>query len=359
VQIHQVLVSASPGDAITNTALEIRSLLRRSGDSDIFARHVHPSLADDVIGLERYGILRLGARPRDDVLVYHASIGDSETQRFIMERRERVVLIYHNISPTEAFRLHDRNFAQLLEAGRQDLAPLRDRVQIALAVSHFNAAELVALGYSDVRVLPPIVDTDKLHRTRPDKLASAELMWVAGPVVLNVGQVLPHKRPEYLVEAFHVLSTYLLPEANLVLVGHPRLPSFRDAVQRQINELGLKRAMMTGQISAGTLRSFYDRADIFVTASDHEGFCVPLLEAMSFKVPIVARATSAIPETLGGAGLLVDPEDSPAVFAEAMAEVLTDPDLRDELVGRGSRRLSHFDADVARAELLEHLLSVV
>ena len=124
-------------------------------------------------------------------------------------------------------------------------------------------------------------------------------------------------------------------------------------------ELGLHNAWITGAIPPETLRSFYERADVFVTASDHEGFCVPLLEAMSFDVPIVARATSAVPETLGGAGLLVDATDGPLVIAEAWAHVLTDRGERDRLIARGAERLHDFDPDDARRQILEHLATVL
>jgi glycosyltransferase involved in cell wall biosynthesis len=178
-------------------------------------------------------------------------------------------------------------------------------------------------------------------------------------MALFVGQILPHKRPEFLIQAFHALVTYLEPGANLVLVGSPRLPRFAAAVQLQIVELSLHRAWITGAIPPETLRSFYERADVFVTASDHEGFCVPLLEAMSFDLPVVARATTAIPETLGGAGLLLDPDDGPVVMAEALAEVMGNARARTDLVQRGKARLADFDPDDARRVVLEHLESVL
>jgi glycosyltransferase involved in cell wall biosynthesis len=360
MQIHQVLVSASPGDAITNAAFEIRDLLRQAGPSEIFAHHIHPGIADDVVKLDYYGQHGSGGRPRNDVLLYHASIGDPEVHGFITERPERLVLVYHNISPSSAFATYEPGFAGLLEAGRKDLAQLRDRTTLALADSEFNAAELVALGYRDVRVSPLIIDPAALHGVELDEGTTHHLTTqVEGPVLLFVGQILPHKRPELLVQAFHVLVTYLVPEANLVLVGSPRLPRFRHAVQDQIAELNLHRAWITGAVPPETLRSFYERANLFVTASDHEGFCVPLLEAMSFGLPVVARATTAIPETLAGAGILVDADDSTIVMAEALAEVLTNVEVRDELTARGRRRLADFDPDRARQTILEHLLSVV
>jgi glycosyltransferase involved in cell wall biosynthesis len=182
---------------------------------------------------------------------------------------------------------------------------------------------------------------------------------VHGPLALFVGQLLPHKRPELLVEALHAVATYLIPEAHLVLVGAKRIPRFAAAVQRQIVELGLGNAWITGAISQAELRAYYERADLFVTASDHEGFCVPLLEAMSFGVPIVARGTSAIPETLAGAGIVLDPQDGPLVFAEAWANVATDSSVRDQLVARGRARLADFDPDDARKQVLDHLAAVM
>jgi len=359
LQINQVLVSASPGDAITSSAFELRDLLRRLGPSEIFARNIHPGIATEVVPLDRY-FLVASPRPRDDLLLYHASIGDPEVHGFVIDRPERLVLIYHNISPAEAFAPYEPGFAGLLEAGRRDLAVLRDRVVLALCDSAFNASELIALGYANVRVSPLIIDHTSLRSVRLDEGTSEHLdTLVQGPMLLFVGQVLPHKRPELLVHAYHALATYLVPEAHLVMVGSPRLPRFAGAVQQQINELGLRHAWMTGAVPPETLRSFFERADLFVTASDHEGFCVPLLEAMSFEVPIVARATSAIPETLAGSGRLLDPGDGPLVMAEAWAELIGDDTERRRLVERGTDRLRAFDPDDARRQVLEHLGSVL
>lgn len=359
MQFHQVLVSASPGDAITHSAFELRRLLRRLGPSDIFARNVHPGIADEVIDLDKY-FLSSSLRPRDDMLLYHASIGDPEVHGFVADRPERLVLMYHNIAPAEAFVPYEPGFAGLLEAGRRDLALIKDRVALALCDSAFNASELVALGYDDVRISPLIVDAASLHGVDLDEGTARHLDEIMdGPVALFVGQILPHKRPELLVQAFHVLATYLIPEAHLVIVGSPRLPRFATAVQRQIVELGLRNAWITGAIPPETLRSFYERADLFVTASDHEGFCVPLLEAMSFRLPIVARATTAIPETLGGAGLLLDPRDDALVMAEAWAALIGDAEERQRLIAKGSERLLAFDPDDARRQVLEHLGSIL
>lgn len=358
MEIHQLLVSASPGDAITNAALELRALLRRVGPSEIFARYYDPSLAGDVLPLTRYAKGRT-PHPEDNVLLFHASIGEPELFSFMCERPERLVLMYHNISPPEPFQPYDPAFAGLLEAGRRELAQLRDRVTMALADSPFNARELERAGYRDVRVSPLIVDVAHLREVVPDQATTHHLeTQVEGPVLLFVGQLLPHKRPDLLVKAYHTLVTYLLPEAHLVVVGAGRLPRYRQALQIFVHELNLARAWLAGPVTLAQLVAFYRRADAFVTASEHEGFCVPLLEAMAFDVPVVARAHAAIPETLSGAGLVLPADEDPLLMAEAMAAVLQEGDLRESLVRRGRSRLGDFDPERAREVVLGHLLDV-
>jgi glycosyltransferase involved in cell wall biosynthesis len=354
--VHQVLVSASRGDAVTGFAFELRRLLRPFGRSEIFARHIDIGLAGEVYGLNRYE----RDVPRADVLIYHGSIGDPDVSAFLDERPERLVLIYHNISPAESFAPYEPDFAARLRAGREDLARLRDRVDLALAVSAFNAAELTAMGFTDVRITPLIIDPSSLRGAAADDDTRHHLdAHVRGSLALFVGQLLPHKRPELLVEALHAIATYLIPEAHLVLLGPKRLPQFAAAVQRQIVELGLGTVWITGAVTRAELRSYYERADLFVTASDHEGFCVPLIEAMSFDLPIVARGTTAIPETLGGAGLTLDPTDGALVLAEAWAAVASDDAVRARLIDGGRKRLAEFDPDDARRQLLTHLAEVM
>jgi len=350
-----VLASASAGDAVTGFALEVRELLRAFGPSEVFAPHVDPRVADEVHELRYYA-----DHPTDGAtIVYHASIGNDVVYGFLAGRREPLVLVYHNISPPESFAPYEPALAALLESGRDQVARLRPKVALALAVSSFNADDLTTLGYADVRVIPLIVD-GALARVHADGDTVRHLdMYVHGPLALFVGQLLPHKRPELLVEALHTIATYLVPEAHLVLLGARRIPAFAAAVQRQIVELGLANAWIVGSVPPAVLRAYYEKADVFVTASDHEGFCVPLIEAMGFDVPVVARATSAIPETLGGAGILVDASDGPITIGEAITTVATDTAIHDALVARGRARLASFDADAARRRVLDELAPVL
>jgi len=340
-----------------NAALEVRALLRRAGvRSHIFARFIHPDVAGEVFPLETYTANSSGTA--DDVIVYHASIGQAEVTQFLLARPERLVLLYHNISPAEPFLPYDPAFAALLEGGRRELAELRGRVSLALAVSEFNATDLRAAGFPDVAVAPLIVDARRLVGVPPDPVATKALDDVEGPVVLFVGQLLPHKQAHTLLAAYHVVFTYLNPDCELFLVGPTRLARYHEVCRDFVEELNLNGCEIVGPVSDAKLASYFRRADLFVTLSGHEGFCAPLLEAMAFGTPIVARAAAAVPETLDGAGLLIGPQDGPLVAAEAIHEGLSNQVLRRQLVQAGSRRLEHFDPDRSRATLLDHLLSL-
>ena len=359
MEIHQVLATASPGDAIMNSALAQRELLRRIGPSNLYAQNIHPDVADDVQPLARYA-RRLTSKPDRDVIIYHASIGEPRVFGFLMERRERLVVQYHNISPAEPYLTYDPAFAGLLEAGRRELQDLAERTTLALVPSAFNAKDLESLGYSDVRVAPLLVDATQLLRIAPDPDTTQHLQEVIkGPVVLFVGQLLPHKRPDALIKAFHALTTYMCPDFHLIIVGAARLPRYYQLLRMFTEELNLATVWFTGAVSDAELAAFYRRADVFLTLSEHEGFCVPLLESMAFGIPVVGRDGSAIPETMGGAGILLPSKDDSTLAAEVIAEVVSRPEVSRELIARGTRRLADFEPDRSRAVLLEHLIGAL
>ena len=359
MKVHQVVVSAAPGDAVTSAALELQAAFRAIGPSGLYARYIHASLEDRFEFLEDLEAQRQ-SDAHDDVIVFHVSIGEPPVFAFIRDAPERLVVNYHNISPPDPFLSYAPEFARLLEQGRRETAALADRAVLALADSAYNARELEAMGYARVEVAPPVVDIYRLEA----EAASAELdrrvgTVTDGPVVLYVGQQLPHKRPDYLVQMFHLLSTYLDPSAALVMVGAARLPSYAKAVEQEVAELNLDSVVMAGMVEDATLAAWYRRADVFATASEHEGFCMPIVEAMAFGVPVVARGFAAVPETVSGAGVIVPPDASPAVFAEAVARVIRDDRLRPALVDAGRRRVREFAPARARATIVTHLLAAV
>jgi glycosyltransferase involved in cell wall biosynthesis len=354
VGIHQVLVSASPGDAITNMAMAIRRVLRRVGPSEIYARHVADSLLGDVHPLTQYR-----AHHARNILLFHASIGEPAVHSFIMERPEPVVLVYHNVTPPEYFEPFSPTFAELLALGRHEVEALRPRVVCAIAASHYNARELEGMGYRDVRVVPPAINLRHLVDVEPQPLTMDHLATFDGPLLVCVAQLMPHKRPDFLVEMMHIAETYLGMRGFLMLVGHHRLERYARAIKEQVRELNLASVHVVGGVDDADLVAMFRSARAVVTASEHEGFCLPLIEAMTFDKPVVARACAAIPETVGDAALLLPPGNGPTLFAEAVTELLGKPKLEAELIRRGRERVVELERHPPDAAIVEALLETV
>jgi glycosyltransferase involved in cell wall biosynthesis len=353
VGVHQVLVAAAPGDAITNMALGMRDLLSRAVPSEIYARHVHPALAGEVRELRHY-------RPHHarNVLIFHASIGQPEVHQFISERTEPLVLVYHNVTPSEFFEPYDVEFAEMLSLGRQEVERLQPRVVRAIAASQYNARELEAMGYRDVRVVPPVVDFQRLTRVTPRASTMNHLAGFDGPILLSVAQLMPHKRPDFLVEMMHCAETYCALRPVLMLVGHQHIASYARVVKEQVRELTVD-VHVVGAVDDADLAAMYRSAVAVVSASEHEGFCVPLVEAMTFDKPVIARSFGAIPETVGDAGLLLPAGPGPTLFAEAVVEVTRNAALRADLAARGRRRVAELESASAETEILGALLEAV
>ena len=359
-RIDQLVVSAVPGDAITTAALELQPVLAEIGPSGLYARYIHPEMEDRFEFPEARPAMG-SAHPDRDVILYHASIGEPTLRDVLLHGPERLVVNYHNVSPAQAFRPYDPEFAGRLEAGREEVAALAGRAVLALANSAYSAAELTVAGYAQVRVAPLMPDWQRLvSASVPTDVQQRVDTFAEGPVVLFVGQLLPHKRPDFLVQTAHVLTTYLRGDARLVLVGAARLPRYEQVVRTAVAELNLDRYVeLTGAVTDAELAAWYRRADVFFSASEHEGLGVPLVEAMAFDVPIVARDRAAVPETVGDAALLLPGSGSCVLAAEALDRVLGDSTLRTGMIRRGRDRLAAFEPARCRAAFRDRLVEMV
>ena len=348
---HQVLVGAGPGDAITNMARQSREALRRLGPSEIFARFIDPASTSEVRALQD---LPLG-RP-SDVVVYHSSFGDPDVTKALLRRPERLVLVYHNITPAEFFAGTDPAFAAGLEWGRYELGLLRDRVTLAIADSQFNADELKQLGYGAVHIAASGVRPGRLADQPTDADTEVLLDEAVGvPFVLNISQLLPHKCQHVLLQALHVLQSVHRVELGLVLVGPPRSATYERALLQLTRELRLRHVLFAGRRSDTSLATMYRLARVFSSASRHEGLGIPPLEAMSFRLPAVVRDAGATLETVGRGALVLPAESGPLMFAEALRMVHENDRLRSTLVDAGLDRVSEFSAERTRtlADVIE------
>ncbi len=356
--IHQTLIAAAPGDAVTNSALEMRRLLRAVGPSEIYALHIHQDLIDVVRPLSAYRGDMQREPPR--MMIVHLSMGDATWLGFVLALRCSLAISYHNITPAAYFEPWDPELADFLRFGRATMPALAARTELAMADSSYNADELTAVGFSDVHVAGLIIDPFQLARFEPERRVLDAANSRPGPTILHVGQLFPHKRIDIVLQSFAELLTRGRPDATLVLAGASRLTSYRRAVDRLVADLGLtSRVIITGSISQHAMSAHYRSADVLVTASDHEGFCVPLVEAMAFEVPIVARGCAAIPETAGEAAVVLHKDRSAVSIAIAIDELLDDRSAADALRRRGRNRTQEFTLERQRRRFLEALANAL
>jgi glycosyltransferase involved in cell wall biosynthesis len=348
--LHQFLPALDPGDAVSSHTLAMQRELRALGlESEVYSHTTHPSLAGATRPYESYA--PRGARG-EERLLYHLAIG-SVVADFLLARPEPLLIDYHNLTPGEFFAGWAPDAVYGQSWGRQQLADLAARTELGLADSEFNRGELVEAGYRDTAVVPILLDTADFDREVDEEALDRLLAAKAGGGAdwLFVGRVVPNKAQHDVVKAFAAYRRAFDPAARLHLVGGTSVPSYAEAVAKYVAALGLTDAVeLAGPVTSGVLAAQYRVADAFVCLSEHEGFCVPLLEAMHHEVPIVAYGSSAVPETLRAGGLVLD-EKAPVTVAAAVHRVVSDPLLRRALVASGQARLGELSLDHARARL--------
>jgi glycosyltransferase involved in cell wall biosynthesis len=326
VAIHQVLATLGYGDAIGHEVLGIQRVLRQAGyDSEIFCENADPRLEDRVVD---YWDLPHASHP-DNILIHHFSIG-SRASRIAYALPDRMVLVYHNITPPEYFVDVNPRLVQLCYLGRRELGLYAQRCDLALGDSSYNTQELDALGFPLTGVLPVVPDFSHLTGPPNDMQAGAfDDDWVN---VMFVGRVIPNKRIEDVIRIFRAYQRWFNPRARLLLVGsHGGFERYVAMLHQLVDRLGATDVHFLGHVSNEELVAYYELADVFLCASEHEGFCVPLVEAFHMGVPVVAYAATAIPATLDGAGVLYTNKD-PLHVAALLDRIASDSALRERIL---------------------------
>jgi len=346
--IHQIVAGFRAGDAISDEARLLQVLFKTHGyTSPIYcARETTAARLRSVVS--DLDTLPAQVKPADIVLL-HLSIGSRGNAMFRNLNCRRVVL-YHNVTPAHFFERLNPSLAHVLAEGRKQAASLAHVAEINLADSAFNAAELQEMGFSDVNVLPLIIDAN-FGSGAVDPSMHARLTVDGRKNILFVGRVAPNKRHDRLLQMFHHFQHYLVPHSRLVIAGSSSgQEAYKALLLGSVHALELKDVMFTEFLTDAELNACYATASAFVCASEHEGFCAPLLEAMAWNTPVFALAEAAVPETLGGAGVLFDRFD-PAVMAETIDRVQNDEAVKAAVLARQRERLAAYRSRDAWAEV--------
>ncbi|PJZ28531.1 glycosyltransferase family 4 protein [Leptospira kmetyi] len=330
-QVQQFSAGFNPGDAISNEMLEIRNYLKDlEYKGDIFSENIGASKLPFVKKYKTYG------KSSKDILFYHHSI-HSGVFDFLRSFRSPRILIYHNVTPHHFFESYDLKMSYLLKKGREELTEMRNRFDLVFAVSKFNQKELEELGFQNVGILPI---TYQLSENFP-KIEKTE-----APIkkILFVGRITPNKRQDDLIRLAYAYKTMFSDQFQFYLAGFSsrELYLYREELERMLDFYDLrKNVLITGFLSDNELSNLYQEADAFVSMSEHEGFCVPLIEAMVHRIPILAYAGGAVPETLNEAGVLFREKKFPDL-AILLNKILTDSYFKDQILKGQDLRLEEF-----------------
>jgi L-malate glycosyltransferase len=330
--VHQLLSGAGPHDAITTEARVFRGYFRQWGwgGSD-HAYRMAPGLDHGITSAHR-----LQPAP-DDVLLLHHSAGWPALSELLALPNPKL-LLYHNVTPPQWLWEHAPIVSAHCATGRAQLRQLVPASVVTAADSAFNAAELAQFGAHDTEVIHLLLQSDRLG---PDRDFGSDLA-MEPPTIMFVGRLSPHKRQDEVIRAFALYRRHRRPDARLLLIGDPISDSYLELLRKLSDELAPGAVSIESGISNLELAARYRSAAVFLCLSEHEGFCIPVLEALRFGLPVVARPAGAIPEIAGDAAVFV-PDHDPAVVAELLHLAVTDAELRADLRRRGRERLRAFD----------------
>jgi glycosyltransferase involved in cell wall biosynthesis len=357
--IIQLLPSVHSGDAVGDSAFEISKALSETGiENYILGIHIDDHLRDKVVDFKEF---KAYDTP-DTVHIYHFAVPSPITYAF-REAQGRKVIIYHNITPPHFFEGYYPELVQMTVTGRYEIKLLADCTDLALGDSEFNRRELEAYGFKKTGVLPLLIDFDK-YKVPPD----ATVLRKFGPETIDtkkivnllfVGRVSPNKKHEDLIKTFYFYQRYIYPSSRLLLVGkYKGMEKYLQFLQGLVKKLQLSEVHFVGHVSLEELVAFYKVSHVFLCLSEHEGFCVPLLESMIFDLPILAYRSTAVPFTLGSSGILIN-EKRYEEIAEMIHFLITDSALRESVIQAQRKRLTFFSREHVKEIFLNYLKTVI
>lgn len=352
MEVHQILPALSYGDAVSNDVIEIQRFLSEHGySSKIFAKYIHPKVSKFASQLSSYK-----GSPQN-VVMYHFSLAGGDVTEYVKQLPDKKVLIYHNITPPEFFDGYDDELRCSCKQGLEELKGLKNHFQLAIGDSEYNQQCLEQFGYSNTGVIPILIDTDSWSKDiDPDDLDRTYENCTIN--ILFVGRVAPNKKHEDIIKIFYYYHHGINSNSKLYLVGSKQISRYLSSLEELIAKLGLSDAVVfTGVVSEAELVQYYRMAHVFLCMSEHEGFCVPLLEAMHFRIPIIAYNSTGVPDTLGDAGIHVNEKDYIGV-AELINILIEDNNIRHKIVQKQAGRLKYFDKNRTGNRLIKIIESL-
>ncbi len=334
MKIVQVIGSFSRGDGIGNHIWELHKIFCAAGYcSEIYSQYQNEKQQIKKVK----NISELRNVKSDDILILHMCIG-SMVNRYIQRFSCKKIMIYHNITPPEFFKKYDINFYRMCKQGYKELKQLIGKFDCVAAMSEYNKKDLLQIGYREpISVLSGYLIPYYEYQKEPDQRI-IEKYQDEKKNFLFVGRVVPNKKQEDIIRVFAYYQKYFDSKVRLIFVGNTNLKHYVEDLKQYVQMIGVENVIFTGSVSFAELIAYYQIADIFLCMSEHEGFCIPLIEAMLFQVPVVTYKATAIPDTMGQAGVMMQTK-KPVVWCQVIERVLNQEFIREKIILSEQKRV--------------------
>lgn len=337
MRVIQVVWSLEFGDGVSNCIFSISKVL----DEFNYSNSIVSFYVDDRVKGENVrkldNIYDSIVEDSSDIVIYHFSIGCP--LNYIVENMQcKKILVYQNVTKPDFYRGVDDEVLKLCLWGLYDAAKTTGRYLKSIVMSEFNKNDLLKMGWKteDVLIFPLVKTENVFSKKNQDLFDRLKGGFVN---ILFTGRIVPNKKIEDIIKIFSYYQKNVNCKSRLILVGGIRYQNYYNALVDYIQLLGCKNVMFTGHVANDDLEAYYAAADVFLCMSEHEGFCIPLVEAMKREIPIIAYSAAAVPDTLGESGVLVDTKDEKKV-AGILNRIATDCEYRNKVIYSQKRRLS-------------------
>lgn len=356
MRIIQITTTLSYGDAVGNDILALDKVLKKEGyTTGIYAENIGKRIPS---GIANY-ISKLPKLKKEDIILYHLSIATPFNYQLPQYPAKKVV-VYHNVTPYKFFSGYSHLLWKACRQGINEVEYLSDKVDYCIADSAFNKQDLQNLGYNcPIDVIPVLIPFEDYTKT-PSKKILEKYYDDEYKNILFTGRVVPNKCQEDVIAAFYQYHTYYNKKSRLILAGnYEGMETYYYRLKEYVKRLNIDDAVIfTGHIKFNEILAYYHIADLFLCMSEHEGFCVPLVEAMFFDIPIVAYDCAAVPFTLDGSGFLLK-EKNPLETAGVINYVLEKDEIREAILYKQRKRLETFSNKLTEKEFLSCLNTII
>jgi len=339
LKIIQITPVLSYGDGVGNDIAAMDRVLKQNGyDTQIFSLG-----ADKRVEHLMKDINDMPDPKKDDIVIYHMATGSMLTDLFKKLKCYKI-MVYHNVTPPYFFKEYNKGALAACEEGLNQVRDMKNYVDYCMTPSEYNKQNLIDFGYTcPIEVLPIIIPFGDYEKEADKKIIEQYSDGITN--IVFTGRIVPNKKQEDIIEAFYYYNKYWNADSRLILVGNYNgMENYYIRLQRYVKELMCENVIFTGHINFSQILAYYKAADVFLCLSEHEGFCIPLLEAMYFKKPIVAFDAAAVGETMADSGIKLKNKNGMEI-AGIINKLMSDKNLYDKIIAAQTERLRFFNTE--------------